>query len=319
MIVEWEKLVNKHILDDMTITIGNNGYVQDKDSNGGYTGRRLTRKYVPEEYKISMDFNWAEKYGSGASEFTIFMDWYNEIHKRGVNPFLFPSIRRYKKDLTKELLRYRITSQLSVKKRGYCNRVNMTWVEDFPGHINIPPMSGEWPENVNMRIIDTTSYTTNQGGRIDLTGVNGEFSETRLAEEHVPNQYSVTMDFDWLNLDSNGQSEFDRFVDWYSFGHKRGTKAFAFPAIDNLERKGCYRCYYISPDREKTFITEADYILGKVSADKDRYFRVNYSSAVNDKYRITSPLTAVKSGFCMRVSMTWENIVTKEIDIDKLL
>lgn len=319
MVVEWEKLVNKHILDDMSVIIGNNGYIQDKSELGGYKDRRLVRRYIPEEYKISMDFNWSEKYGSGISEFTIFMDWYNDIHKRGVNPFLFPSIRRYRKDLSKELCRYRIISSPSVQKHGLNNRVQMDWVEDYPGHLYIPPISSEWSDTVNKRILESTSYTTGTGGKIDYSGADGAFSDRRLTDERVSNQYSVSMDFDWLNLDSNGQSEFDRFVDWYIYGHKYGINTFSFPAIDNINSKGAYRCYYLSPSKQKTFITESDYILGKVSADKECYYRIDYSDAQQDKYRITSPLTAIKSGFCMRVSMTWENIVTSELDIDNLL
>lgn len=319
MVVEWEKLVNKNILDNMSITIGGKGYVQDKSNDGGYKDRRLVRRYVPEEYKVSMDFNWAEKYGSGTSEFTIFMDWYNDIHKRGVNPFLFPSIRRYKKDLSKELCRYRITSSPTVQKHGLNNRVQMTWIEDYPGHLYIPRIGSEWLDTVNKRILESTTFTPSSGGKIDFSGANGEFSDRRLSEEYVPNQYSVSMDFDWLNLDSNGQSEFDRFVDWYIYGHKYGVNAFTFPAIDNVNSKGCYRCYYLASDGQKTFITESAYILGKTSADKDRYFRVDYSDTQYDKYRITSALTASKSGFCMRVAMTWENVVTREFDIDSLL
>lgn len=325
MIIRWLDSINKHILDDVSITIGNKIYVEDKADSGKYKKRRLVRNYPPEEYTLNMEFDWADTDDDGNSEFSRFMNWYQYEHKRGVNPFEFPSIRRYSKtfntetgeyEIKKEKLRYRITSPLNIQKHGYKKRISMTWIEDYPGHIHTTSVAPQWRDDVNMRVLDSTTVNTSDGGVIDTAGPNGEFSERHLNEEFVPDTYNVTMDFDWEHLDADGKSEFDRFCDWFIFGHKLGTVSFEMPSMKDYRVKSPYRCWKIIKG-EKTFITEAEYILGKTSAYKENYFREYRSDVILDKYKITSPVKAVKSGFYMRCTMTMENVVTQNIEEPK--
>lgn len=140
-------------------------------------------------------------------------------------------------------------------------------------------MAITWADNVNTRILDQTQINIGDGGFVEDKGSNGEFKERRLTSLAVPDTFSVQMDFDWLVKDQYGLSEFDRFVTWYKYVHKRGTKPFWFDSITKFNVNGS-----INPVNPITGQTE------------------------KCQYKITSGLKPVKSGFSYRVTMTWEEV-----------
>jgi hypothetical protein len=132
-----------------------------------------------------------------------------------------------------------------------------------------------WDSSVNKKIIDQTGMEIGVDGLIEDQDKSG-WSEMRPTSLCVPDVFQVVMDFDWAEKDENGFSEYDRFVNWYKFKHQRGAFPFSFPSIT------------------------------KFGYNKDSPFSL---------YKITSSLKPTKSGYSYRVSMTWKEVFSGEIDI----
>lgn len=137
-IIGWATGVNKKILDSTSITLGDKGFVEDSGDTGAFQERRLTSLYSPDTYNVTMDFDWLEKDENGKSELDRFVDWYKYRHKRGVNPFEFPSISNFNIFGSTKTCYYKITSAPSMQKSGFCMRVTMIWQEYYSGVIEIP-------------------------------------------------------------------------------------------------------------------------------------------------------------------------------------
>lgn len=137
-IIGWATGVNKKILDSTSISIGDKGFVEDSGDSSSFTERRLNTLYAPDTYNVFMDFDWAVKDEDGNSELDRFVNWYKYRHKRGVNPFEFPSISKFNVYGSTKTCYYQITSPLAMQKSGYCMRVSMTWKEYYSGIIEIP-------------------------------------------------------------------------------------------------------------------------------------------------------------------------------------
>lgn len=141
MVISWLNSVNRRILDQTQINIGEGGFVEDKSSNGEFKERRLTSLAVPDTFNVVMDFDWLVKDQNGMSEFDRFVYWYKYTHKRGVNPFWFDSITRFGVNTSIEdttglgngKCQYKITSGLKPQKSGFSYRVTMTWEEVYSG------------------------------------------------------------------------------------------------------------------------------------------------------------------------------------------
>ena len=134
-----------------------------------------------------------------------------------------------------------------------------------------------WRTDVNTRILDSTTISTGEGGWKEDSSENG-FKQRRAVSLAVPDKYQVTMDFDWLEKDENGNSEFDRFLSWYKYRHMYGTNPFWFESIARFN------------------------INGPITTEDNK--------PVMCQYKITSGLSFSKSGFCMRCTMTWEDVYT---------
>lgn len=132
-----------------------------------------------------------------------------------------------------------------------------------------------WADNVNQRILDSTSITAGTGSVVEDTMESG-IKRRRLTSNAVPDSFPVTMDFDWLEKDNQGFSEYDRFMRWYKYAHKRGTIPFSFPSITRFNTQG---------------------------------------SLQDSLYLITTEPQAVKSGYSMRVTMTWKEYFTGVIEV----
>jgi hypothetical protein len=132
-----------------------------------------------------------------------------------------------------------------------------------------------WDSSVNKKIIDQTGIEIGVDGLIEDQDKSG-WTEMRPTSLMVPDVFQVVMDFDWAEKDENGFSEFDRFVNWYKFKHQRGAFPFSFPSITKFGYK------------------------------KDSPFSL---------YKITSSLKPSKSGYSYRVSMTWKEVFSGEINI----
>lgn len=132
-----------------------------------------------------------------------------------------------------------------------------------------------WADFVNKKILDSTTISAGTGGVIEDSQESGA-KRRRLASSAVADVFAVTMDFDWLEKDSQGFSEYDRFMRWYKYSHKRGTVPFSFPSITKFNTQG---------------------------------------SLVDSLYLIISEPQAQKSGFSMRVTMTWREYFTGVVEV----
>jgi len=136
-IIGWANNVNKTIIDQTSITIGD-GSFQENKNEAGFDERQLTSLVPADTFNVVMDFDWYTEDENGLTEFDRFKAWYKFQHLRGVVPFIFPSITKENiMGKTKECY-YKITSGLQATKSGFCQRVTMTWKEVFTGVISIP-------------------------------------------------------------------------------------------------------------------------------------------------------------------------------------
>lgn len=139
-----------------------------------------------------------------------------------------------------------------------------------------------WATNVNRIILDSTTITLGDNATKAEELENGQ-KRTRLRSSFCPDKYSVTMDFDWVNVGADGLTEIQRFYEWYKFKHKFGSIPFEFPKIIYSHETGVASTSYGT--------------------------RVEY-------YKITSAVEAKKYGDCQRVTMTWETVYGGVISIE---
>lgn len=132
--VGWPTNVNKIILDNSTIEVGNNA-TKDDSLETGKPKSRLSCTHPSKVYKVSMDFDWLTKGSDGYTELQRFYRWYEYTLKFKTNYFEFPSIILGPDATTTEW--YRITSVIEGQKSGYCERVNMTFESSYEGLITI--------------------------------------------------------------------------------------------------------------------------------------------------------------------------------------
>lgn len=151
-----------------------------------------------------------------------------------------------------------------------------------------------WPSGVNQFISDETTIDTAEGGIVEDSNSNG-YKDRRANSLALGNTYPVVMYFNWDGFsktypsDINGLTEYDRFDRWYKFVHKRGTKPFWFPSItkQNID------------------------VLTQFNSD-GRPLTTQMAL-----YRITSAPKYSKSGLDMKATMTWEEVFSGSIEIQK--
>ena len=136
-IVGWATNVNKIIIDQTSLTVGEGGFLENKNESG-YEERSLTSLASPDTFNVVMDFDWYKEDKNGLTEFDRFKKWYKFVHQRGTNPFEFPSITKENVMGKTKTCLYKIISSFNGTKSGYSQRVTMTWKEVFNGVISIP-------------------------------------------------------------------------------------------------------------------------------------------------------------------------------------
>lgn len=132
-----------------------------------------------------------------------------------------------------------------------------------------------WRTDINTKILDSTTISIGEGAWAEDSSENG-YKQRRAKSLVNSNKFQVTMDFNWLEKDAEGNSEFDRFCNWYKFRHQYGANPFYFESIERFNINGPV-----------------------VGSD---------GNPIMCQYRITSAPNFQKSGFCMRCSMTWEEV-----------
>ena len=160
-----------------------------------------------------------------------------------------------------------------------------------------------WDTDVNKDIIDSTSVTVGEKATVTDEIESGGLSKKRLTCSNPPDQFSVTMEFDFVKPKRNGYTELDLFYIWYKNQHKFGTVPFMFPAI------------LLNSNRQKGLSQEdLKYIIeGKI----ERGEPVNEADIVKHEYYcITSQTEGSKSGNSQQIKMTWETYATGIIQID---
>lgn len=139
-----------------------------------------------------------------------------------------------------------------------------------------------WRTDVNTNILDSTTIETGENGFKEDSTESG-FKQRYATSLVCSDIYQVTMDFDWLIKDENGLSEFDRFKNWFKYVHQNGSNPFWFESIERFNIHG--------PVRDEN------------------------GNPLMCLYAITSKLSFVKSGFCMRCTMTWKEVYNGLIEI----
>lgn len=185
--INWCANVNKRILDSTKITIGNNGYFDNKSESGNITERSLTSIIGLDTFSVVMDFDWLEKDTNGDSEFDRFVKWYKFNHQRGTNPFYFPSITNFTQVGSTKNCLYKITSALSPEKSGFSMRVSMTWEEVYSGILE-----------VSLSEQDVDHILIEEDGRIEIV-YTGIIQSTKTLTSHTI-QYKKVNDTDWTTL-----------------------------------------------------------------------------------------------------------------------
>lgn len=148
-----------------------------------------------------------------------------------------------------------------------------------------------WATDVNQKIIDETTFSIGDGGRIKDSSSTG-YEDERATALASPDKYKVVMYFDWggkgsefqTGIDANGFTEYERFVRWYKFKTQKGANPFWFPSITR------------SP------------IDNLISTDDSRM----------SLYKIDSALQISKSGYSMKVSMDWKEVYSGIISIPEI-
>lgn len=87
-----------------------------------------------------------------------------------------------------------------------------------------------WAKNVNKIILDSTQISFGDSA-VKSDNLETGKKKFRLTSSNPPKTYQVTMDFDWLEKDSSGLTEKDRFFNWYQYKLKYSTNCFRFPSI----------------------------------------------------------------------------------------
>lgn len=143
-----------------------------------------------------------------------------------------------------------------------------------------------WSSHCNRIILDSTSITI---GKNATRQSELEFGNKRslLKSMFIPDEYSVTMEFEWDKTDEYGKSELQYFYEWYKYKHKYGTIPFEFPKILYSPNSGI-----------------------KPQDDIFQYNSVEF-------YKITSAIEGSKSGSKVQIKMTWETVYGGVISIEE--
>ena len=156
-----------------------------------------------------------------------------------------------------------------------------------------------WASNVNKIIEDSTPVTVGSGATVEDTVEAGGLKKRRVVNANPADIYNVSMSFDFVEEDSNGLTELERFYSWYKYQHCYGTNPFNFPAI------------LINSNRQKgASQEEIEHIIQRI---------INGDSTAKmpdeEHYVITSAVEGSKSGTSLQIKMTWETYATGSFTI----
>lgn len=158
-----------------------------------------------------------------------------------------------------------------------------------------------WAYNVNKWILDVTKVTVGDGASVTDEIESGGLKKRRVTCSNPPDKYSVTMEFDFAEKQSNGYTELENFWAWYKTVHKFGTVPFEFPAIlINSNRQQGYAQDDLAHIQER--------IAHHLPIPEDEIPRTEY-------YCITSALEGSKSGNSLQITMTWETYATGTVQV----
>lgn len=150
-----------------------------------------------------------------------------------------------------------------------------------------------WSTYVNKVILDSTTITVGKNATKSDELLNG-WRRTKLRTLNVPDEYSVLMEFNWLDevVDpttnvSTGKTELQHFYDWYKYKHKFGTIPFEFPKILYSPQTGIK----VYDEDAANKVVETEY------------------------YKIVDAIEASKSGYCVQMKMTWQSVYGGTINI----
>lgn len=174
--VGWPTNVNKSVLDNAQLTVGEGATKEDTLETGKKQGR-LTVSNAPKKFSVTMRFNYDERDSRGLTEKDRFWNWYERVLKYSTNEFQFPNLM-YGIDSDK-LCWYRILGAVNGAKSGLDQEVQMTWESVYEGEIEAdfdePFVSRIEAEDGAVTVfytgIPSTSPTTNSFGALMIDGV----------------------------------------------------------------------------------------------------------------------------------------------------
>lgn len=115
IVVNWAQGVNKNVMQSSTWT-HELGIIAD-NTRCGVRKVRANNVYAPPQYSVTMHFTLAEK--------NLFMDWYDDVCRKGLFPFRFPDIE---KRGSESIYSFAPNSMLSFSNLGgQIIEVQMTW------------------------------------------------------------------------------------------------------------------------------------------------------------------------------------------------
>lgn len=228
--IGWASHVNRVILSQSTISIGNNATISDELQSGG---KRTIRKgsFCPDVFSITMEFNCDDKvtYSDGTTTYTLnkteyqlFTEWYKYKHKYGECPFEFPKILYSPQSGIKsqddsyenqQVEFYKITSAAEGNKVGHCIQIKMTWESVYGGVVIIPTetpdvkeiskATSKYMDIVFSAVSDTEPVSSDftafvDGSEVDITGFyfDGGYTVRIYYEELSEGSHTVSFAID---------------------------------------------------------------------------------------------------------------------------
>lgn len=144
-----------------------------------------------------------------------------------------------------------------------------------------------WSSYCNKVVLDSSTVTVGENAT-KTDELDSGLKRSKMRGMYCPDKYSVVMEFDWYNKQSNGKTEYQNFLEWYKYEHKYGTVPFEFPSILYSPNTGI-----------------------KIYDD------VNNGNSYVEYYKITSAIEGEKSGTFVKIKMTWESVYTGIIQVEK--
>lgn len=192
----WPLGVNKIILSDATISLGENAVASDSSENGSEM-TYLKSSGAPDTYSVSMIFsnatdddfylNHVDSNGNHITEWQAFCNWFKYTAKMGTKPFYFHRIDDPREDAESRIYKIKSNGMPKGTAQGNYMKVPMVWQEWITEYFTIQDEDVE---------VDTAVAVN---GRVDIrfneipvtTPVRSDFSGSSSDYYELPTQFAI--------------------------------------------------------------------------------------------------------------------------------